>query len=499
MTAHILTIDDATLDKYVNYLKYQYSWNSDPIGFMIENASSDPKVTRIDKNENEFNPDPDFFYNHELFQWPKCLLSEAGVQTDGDDYIGTGLDITGASGDVMAYIPNGQYMYRYEEDADVQIYKWAPFYSNHRGFDYHPHCYAGGGTLHDHFYVGVYIAGLKDDNGTLKFNSCTGVQPWTGGEMYSLAFTSGSTEFTVGETLTGATSTAYGIVVDYNVSSGTWAGADAAGTVYLRQTSGTFTGEDLNGSVAGSDCASISGTATSLSLTIDNALQYAANKGAGWTISDIYSLSWIQGLLYTQWGTRNSQTAIGKGIVDLPTGAGYAGLLNGANNINLNIDSHGNGMGDGTDGLTPVSCNNLNDLWGECWEFIAGINLYNSDGSYRVTKQGGTGVLAGTLPEGSYETGAGTIPLVDGYFSTVQTDPLGGILFIPATVGDVNSGDTKGFCDYLYSPRYNPSSVLSGGSWAFGLKAGVGYRSSSYMPSISYQTIGARLKYIPQS
>jgi len=81
-----------------------------------------------------------------------------------------------------------------------------------------------------------------------------------------LSFTSGSTEFTVGEILTGATSGAFGTVVNYYLlgsGGGAWADNDAVGVVWLSGRAGTFEAENLNGSIAGSDCATIAAASTS--------------------------------------------------------------------------------------------------------------------------------------------------------------------------------------------------------------------------------------------
>jgi hypothetical protein len=246
-------------------------------------------------------------------------------------------------------------------------------------------------------------------------------------------------------------------------------------------------------------------------FTIDDALLFAGNKGTGWTIEDIYCKSLMQDLFYAQHGTRDSQTAIGKGIVDLPSVTGFAGLLTGANNIDANVNEFGTGMGGGTNGTTPVRWNNLeNFTGGNVWEFTAGINVFASNGtdgsgnpytagSYRVTKRDGTGTIAGTLPTGSYKVGVGTVPMDDAYYSKVMTDPLGALLNIPLVAGDANSASNKAYCDRWYYPRSNPSILLSGGYWIYGLSAGVGCRTASNAPSISARPVGARLKYIPQS
>ena len=66
-----------------------------------------------------------------------------------------------------------------------------------------------------------------------------------GGELYKtveLQFDAGSVEPVAGETLTGATSGDTGVVDSVTLESGTWAGGDAAGTIYL--TSPTGVGDD---------------------------------------------------------------------------------------------------------------------------------------------------------------------------------------------------------------------------------------------------------------
>jgi len=69
----------------------------------------------------------------------------------------------------------------------------------------------------------------------------------TTGTLKSIAFTSGGTyEIRAGDMVTGATSGAVGHVVDLVVSSGTWAGGNAAGTLILDNVSGTFQSENLD-------------------------------------------------------------------------------------------------------------------------------------------------------------------------------------------------------------------------------------------------------------
>lgn len=62
-----------------------------------------------------------------------------------------------------------------------------------------------------------------------------------------LAFTSGGvTAIAVGNTITGATSAATAKIMSVELSSGTWAGGDAAGEFIIEGQSGTFAAENLN-------------------------------------------------------------------------------------------------------------------------------------------------------------------------------------------------------------------------------------------------------------
>lgn len=68
-------------------------------------------------------------------------------------------------------------------------------------------------------------------------------------------FTSGGThEVLVADTLTGATSSATCVVVLIELTSGTWAGGDAAGFFVVKTVSGTFVAENLNEGANGNVC-----------------------------------------------------------------------------------------------------------------------------------------------------------------------------------------------------------------------------------------------------
>jgi len=75
---------------------------------------------------------------------------------------------------------------------------------------------------------------------------------------WTLAFTAGATEITVGQTIIGGTSLAAAYVAGITITSGSFAGGDAAGSLTLRRLTGTFVAEDLK--VSGSKVAETAGT-----------------------------------------------------------------------------------------------------------------------------------------------------------------------------------------------------------------------------------------------
>jgi len=81
----------------------------------------------------------------------------------------------------------------------------------------------------------------------------------------SLAFTGGTDAFVEGDTVTGGTSGATGVLSAAGVTSGAFTGGDAAGTLYLTSATGTFqSGETISGSQGGSATAAGAQAATAL-------------------------------------------------------------------------------------------------------------------------------------------------------------------------------------------------------------------------------------------
>jgi hypothetical protein len=112
---------------------------------------------------------------------------------------------------------------------------------------------------HARFSERIYF----DNRQTVAFD--TGSTEWTIGESVTgqvtvIEFSSGSSEIVAGETLTGGSSGETAVVISVTLESGSWAGGNASGTISVTDPSGSFTdGEALNGSLAGADAATAGG------------------------------------------------------------------------------------------------------------------------------------------------------------------------------------------------------------------------------------------------
>lgn len=465
------------------------------IGIRIDTTNSNPDtaVDWIDENGDVVDLSSYNFDDHVIWgNMAKVILDPSDNSiTTGTYPRGDGLDMSGSSGPVMLQVPkmwvktvlSGDYNYYYISPTAKESYS------------IHPAFYQRGGTAKDWIYVGAYEAGLKVlDNGTLALDSASGVQPWTGytnnpaDGMFALGFNSGTTAPSVGAWVNGTTSGTSGILVDYYISGGSWSGDNAAGILYLRQTSGTYTNsESLTFATANTTTSN-----KAITLKIDEAEEYGNNNGIGYGAENFWTYSLIKLLYYTEYANLDSQSTIGMGVTTLPGGTGYAGLLTGANNIDTNIATSGTGTGTGVDGKTPVSYRNWNDGWGNVFEFNPGYT--STDAAYHILPL--TGTTASTIPGvlTNYITSP-TAPLAGtNYYSTTIFETPVSVAFLPNASG---ASDKTYYCDYYYAHTAGQSNILlSGGDWTAARRAGVGYLHSPNDASYSYRSYGARLEFL---
>ncbi len=197
--------------------------------------------------------------------------------------------------------------------------------------------------------------------------------------------------------------------------------------------------------------------------------------------------------MYLEFGTFDIQSALGKGIVDLPGDEGFAGKLTGADNIDSRLAENGTGTGDGVNGQTPVCWRGIENPYGNVGKFIIGCN-FTAGGIFRTINRDGTGTLAGIMADGSYEEGSG-VSRASGFVSGLLEDELGGIAVMPSAV--TGSSSTY-LCDYWGAPTADDRILLAGGHWHYRDRlAGPGYRYANDPVSYSGRYTGARVEFRP--
>ncbi len=228
-------------------------------------------------------------------------------------------------------------------------------------------------------------------------------------------------------------------------------------------------------------------------FTIDDAELYASRISPGNAgCESFWGYCADQLLMYIEYGTFDIQSALGKGIVDLPAGEGFVGKLTGADNIDSRLAENGTGTGDGVNGQTPVCWRGIENPYGNVWKFIIGCN-FSDDGTFRLIRRDGTGTLAGTLAAGSYESGSG-IPMVDGSISALLQGDLEGPAFVPAAV----AGSTATYlCDNWWYPRRANCVLRAGGCWYQARAAGPCCRNAANSVSAIGRDVGARVEFRP--
>jgi hypothetical protein len=396
-----------------------------------------------------------------------------------------------------------------EKTGDVFSFWVSPSYIP--GFTLFPSHVQRGGTERDSIFVGAYDAVLANDKfplhtGTVAtLHSYTSQQPWTGytsvraDGMTELPFDTGDVEFTIGETLTGATGGAVGTVVDWIVTAGAWATNDAAGKVWLKQQSAVdYQAENLTGSIAGAACAAATGVQTNMTLTEADARTYSTtNINSRWGFMNVWIHAALKLLYLIDHAHFNSQSltnGIGQGVVNKASGAGFAGEETGSDSSDTNVATNGTGHGTGTDGVTHIVWRGIEDIWGNVWQFVDGFEAKDNPDNYRIINRDGSGAFANPMGAGDYETSISVPITSDGYISNLVSEPLLDFLMIPSAAAGSSS---TYLCDHFYAHDTAETNILlAGGLWVSGDSAGVGFLHATYEASRSRRTIGARLEFI---
>jgi len=252
--------------------------------------------------------------------------------------------------------------------------------------------------------------------------------------------------------------------------------------------------------LTGSKLQSATGKAPAVSITINQARTYAENKGAGWGITNIWTLSGLRQLFYTEMLTLDSQTAWtgSRGIVD----GNSAVFISGADGIDTAIYTiNATGNGTGLNGKTPVSYRGIENLWGNVWQFQDGFTAIKGANNVSVINATGLGLTGQkttfAIPLGANDRqSVGELPTVSNYQKELMITDVARPLFLPSAVG---GSATTYLSDYYYYPgstaAANPNILISGGSFNYADNAGIGALDATMYVTGSFNVVGARLEF----
>ena len=220
-------------------------------------------------------------------------------------------------------------------------------------------------------------------------------------------------------------------------------------------------------------------------LTLPNARILAHNRGTGWELQDFLTSSAIQLLYLIEYANFNSQTQIGRGVVDKTD--------DGSTNMAVNTgatSSLGNasGMASGTDGLVSVSYRGIENFWGNIWKWVDGLNI-QADRKPWVADHS----FASDTFTSPYTYLNGTLATTNGYAKDILFNSSIDCGFLPTVVG---GSENSYLCDYYWQNTGNGVAML-GGHWYVGSPAGALYWHLYIGSSSRYRTFGARLLYVP--
>lgn len=227
-------------------------------------------------------------------------------------------------------------------------------------------------------------------------------------------------------------------------------------------------------------------------LTRANARKMANNRGTGWQLSNIFSLSATQWLILVEYASFDAQSKIGKGVSTFTDdGTTNMSVITGA------TAGVGNGSGipdGGTDGQCSVSYRGEENLWGNIWTWLDGINIYNTATESTVyVKEFGT--MADDTADGYTALGF-SAKNGSGYISAFGIDEDLAEVFIPVALA---GSSTLPVGDYFWNAYTGWRVARLGGRWDSGSYCGAWYLVWHDASSSRFRDVGGRLLYVPQT
>lgn len=283
---------------------------------------------------------------------------------------------------------------------------------------------------------------------------------------------------------------------------------DVSASAYVNDGTNTETGigeGDLLASVAG--VKPISGLKKT--FTKANAELLANNRGSGWHLETVKAASANQLLMIIEFGTLNTQTALGNGVTGITDNSAYN-----CSSLTGSTSSLGNASGAAaetineiggtettynTNGKVSVSYRGMENPWGNIWKHIQGINIWGNGhmaGGQPYVADGLSGFNESKHSD-NYKAVGFTIPNASGYINAFgYGNPDFDWLLMPSEIGGTSSLPVG---DYTYvTANLNGYRITYlGSSWNNGTGAGGFDWACTHGVGSRGRALGGRLLYVP--
>lgn len=232
------------------------------------------------------------------------------------------------------------------------------------------------------------------------------------------------------------------------------------------------------------------------SLTRANTRALCTNRGAGWQLHNIFALAVTQWLILIEYASFDCQSKIGKGVSNFTDdGSTNMALVTGA------TAGLGNGSGipdGGEDGKCSVSYRGEENLWGNIWTWLDGINHYAKDADTDTVFVKGYGTMKDNTSSDGYSTLDAGVVRGYGYLSAFGYNEEFDYLFLPA---EHNGASNSPIGDYVWNNTTSLGFLIAilGGRWDGGSGCGAGGLYLNDASSSRYRNVGGRLLYVPQT
>ena len=227
------------------------------------------------------------------------------------------------------------------------------------------------------------------------------------------------------------------------------------------------------------------GKAPLVNITRAAARTGSVNKGSGWSQLDFSANCGIILLALVETASNNIQVTVGRGNVNQASSA--TPLNSGSCDSVPNLT----GRPSGTDGKTGVVYRGIENLWGNVWQWVDGINMNGATPYICLDPSKYADDTSANYTQLSYNIGSTSYS--QSYISRIGLDENNPFAIMPT---QASGSETTYYCDAIWSST-GWRVCVRGGLWAFGGLCGLFAVGVTYDSSAAYSGIGARLLYRP--